>query len=438
MHKDIQLFTLDAIRHIPSDTGVYLFLRQNTPLYIGKAINIKARVASHLRGSLMDQKEKRIVDSTDSVGVIIVSSEFNALLLEAQLIKKHQPKYNLSIKDDKSYLYIKISRTDPYPKMLPVRRENDGKSLYIGPFQSSRIVSELLREIRKIIPFCTQKKITNARCFYSKIGLCDPCPNLINRTTAPIQKRAYSRRYKANVRKIILILTGRSNIVMNELTRTMKEKSKQGEYENALAIRNKLSMFRRLIAERSFQQEDDTQTIGFKGAELQAEWKTFMTYYFHKKQISSLIKIECFDISQLFGEGRSASMVVFINGHPSKKEYRRFKIRAEHSASDISMMQEVIRRRLRRIEWAYPDLIIVDGGRPQVEAALKVMAEYDVSIPLIGFAKKPDRIVFSRHLGAVTFPHPSALFTLFAYMRDESHRFAKKYHIHLRHRRLFS
>ena len=164
--------------NLPSQSGVYLFYSGKEIIYIGKSVNIKARVASHLENAKINNKEAAIISHADRLEYLLTDSEFKALLLESRLIQQHQPKYNAVWKDDRSYLYIKITH-ELYPKVYAVRKENDGKAIYFGPFSSQRQVNLILREIRKVFPFCSQKKISARPCFHSKINLCSPCPNVI-------------------------------------------------------------------------------------------------------------------------------------------------------------------------------------------------------------------------------------------------------------------
>lgn len=432
------LFQKKDFPEIPQDTGVYFFLKERIPLYIGKAINLKARIASHMRSSTLDQKESLIISQADHIKIIITSSEFNALLLEAQLIKQYKPKYNVTWKDGKSSLYIKITQGELYPKIFAVRFENDATSLYFGPFHSTHIVNQLLREIRTIIPFCTQKKITAKTCFYSKIGLCDPCPNNIAHMNDKTIKKKLTRQYRTQIRKIILILKGKSDIVLQSLVKIMTQMSKEGAYEQAIKIRDRIAFLRKLIVERSFHENTETGLIGFRREKLLNEFRSFMLTYFKISHVHSTCVIECYDVSHLFGDHATASLVVFKEGQPSKKEYKRFRIKTVHQISDTDMIKEVMTRRFKRTEWSLPDLIIVDGGRPQLSAVSSVMQDQKIHIPCIGFAKNPDRIIIGHPMETIYLSHHSTLLLLFKYIRDESHRFAKKYHIHLKNKNLFS
>ena len=159
---------------LPSSTGIYTFKKGENIIYIGKSVNIKVRISSHFKNALIDVKEKAIVTESDAIEYTLTDTEFNALLMESRLIQKYHPKYNSIWRDDKSYLYVKITITEAYPKLFFVRKENDGKSLYFGPFSSLQTIRDILKIIRNVYPYCTQKKITKTSCFYSKLNLCNP------------------------------------------------------------------------------------------------------------------------------------------------------------------------------------------------------------------------------------------------------------------------
>ncbi|HLD26581.1 MAG TPA: GIY-YIG nuclease family protein [Patescibacteria group bacterium] len=431
-------FKKDALTAIPSETGVYFFLKKDIPLYIGKALNLRARIASHVRSSELDQKEKQIISQTDRIKIITISSEFNALMYEAELIKQYKPKYNIILKDGKTSLYIKITESKTYPKIFPVRYENERGSQYFGPFQSHQIVMKVLREIRHIVPFCSQKKMTKRGCFYSKIGLCNPCPNTISHIQDKEVKKKAAKEYKKQIRIIRLILQGKSDIVLRSLTRRMAEKSRVNNYEDALSIRDTITFFRKLIAERSFHENVEKYTVGFPIEQLICEFNTFMKNYFGQSHERDTYTTECYDISHLFGSHATASMVVFHDGQPYKKKYRRFRIQTVRHISDVDMIKEVIDRRLKRKEWKLPDIIVVDGGKPQLIAVTQTLTFHQLSIPCIGFAKSPDRIIVSNPPQTIYLSENSALLLLFKYIRDESHRFAKKYHTLLRNKNFFT
>ena len=178
---------------LPSTAGIYLFKKGKTYLYIGKSVNIKARVLSHVENTQQDVKELAIVSQADSIETQITDSEFKALLLESELIQIHHPKYNIIWRDGKSHLYIKITEEN-YPKIYPVRKEDDKKSLYFGPFSSTRDVDSLLRTIRRIIPFCSQKRLPNVLVFIIRSDFVIPAQTILDqgeKSTAAISEELF-------------------------------------------------------------------------------------------------------------------------------------------------------------------------------------------------------------------------------------------------------
>ncbi len=423
----------------PSSCGIYIFYEGKTPIYIGKAINLKARLLSHLRCAQIDAKERLIIRSSDTIEIKKTLSEFEALLLEAALIKQFEPKYNRVWKDDKSYLYIKITKADSFPKVFLVRRESDRKSWYFGPFQSTKTARYLLFQIRRIIPFCTQKKVTHKRCFYAKIGLCDPCPNYIeNMHKMGKEKEAADlhKKYKKNTTQVLMILKGQSEEVFKKLANDLVFLTKSEHYEEAMNTRDKLEHLKRLVYERSFE-SFDSLALQDRQAQVNNAIFEFLKKYFSIQKEKKEYRIECIDISNMFGKQATASLVVFKNGEPEKEEYRRFKIKSVHQIGDILMIQEVIFRRFKKREWHRPDMLIIDGGKPQLRAVERILSKNEIRLPLIGIAKNPDRIVVGKPLyKTLKIDQKDPFFTLVRAARDEAHRFAKKYHLLLRNKKI--
>ena len=209
-------FTTDNIFRLPELNGVYVFKDQKrTILYIGKAVNLKKRVSSYFQKKNLAQKIINLVERVVNIEIIPVTTELEALLLEAKLIKLHKPKYNVIWKDDKHYIYIKITN-DTFPRILFTRREEERNGTYFGPFPSARIVRELLKYLRFLFPYCTQNPKVKRSCFYTHLRLCNPCPADIIKMPAS-QYLTCKRIYLANVRQIKWLLTGRINFVKNYL-----------------------------------------------------------------------------------------------------------------------------------------------------------------------------------------------------------------------------
>ena len=416
--------------HVPTTNGIYIFKKGNEPVYIGKSVNIKARLLSHIENAKNDAKEAAIIENSDSIEYFITDSEFKALILESQLIQKHLPKYNVRWRDDKSYLYIKATLKEDYPKFFITRREEDKKSVYFGPFPSVKVATNILREIRKVFPFCSQKKITKQRCFYAKIGMCNPCPNVIEHMENG-NKKELKQEYKKNIRSIVKVLEGKIDPVVDQLYKEINTLIKEEKYEEAIPFRNRLYRLENVILRRKFGNEMDEYDVSDKRIESLLH---LLKQYIPR--LEKLNRIECFDMSTFQFKDSTASMVVFSDGLSDKKEYKRFKIKNEKAESDFEMFDEVLRRRFKN-NWTLPDLIIIDGGKPQIRTALNVLHELNITIPLIGIAKRPDRILIGEEPAlTVRPPRHHAGFRLVQSLRDESHRFAKKYHVHLRNAKL--
>jgi len=418
------MITRNQIDNLPNTIGLYLFKKNEIINYIGKSVNIKARLLSHLENAKLDNKERLIIDNSNKIETIVTESEFKALIIEAKLIRELQPKYNSIWKDDKSPLYIKITIKDEFPKIIITRKEFDKKSLYFGPFSSVRMIEKIINDIRRIIPFCTQKKISKKACFYSKIGLCHPCPNKIDRCKGEV-RLALKHQYKKNINQVVSILNGNVKEIIKNLNKQLNVLIKNNQYEQAIIIRNKIFRFDRLLNLR-----DDMEFFINNNEKNLEEMSVILKKYF--PQLNKINRIETYDISNLGLKQAVGSMVVMKNNQIDKKEYRRFKIKQTGLKSDFDRLKEVVIRRLKQ-NWPVPDLIIIDGGRPQIKAILKIFYDNKIIIPLIGIAKNPDRVI----VGIEGYPNlflknDSKVLNIIRLLRDESHRFARKYHLFLR------
>ncbi len=419
--------------NVPPSCGVYFFKKGDEIIYIGKSVNLKARLLSHIENAKLDNKEAAIIGNSDVIEYVIADSEFKALLLESDLIRKHKPKYNSRWRDDKSYLYIKITMKDDYPKIFAVRREFDEVSRYFGPFPSMYSIEEILKEIRKIFPYCTQKKLSKRPCFYSKIHLCNPCPNTIDLIKDEEEKARQKRIYRNNIRQIIKILEGKTDVVLKGLYQDLKDLTETEKYEDALILRNKIFRFEHLIHDRIFSSTHITENYNQSEGRTKNLLEILQPYF---PSLSKLNRIECYDISNFSQKDATASMVVFTDGLSDKSQYRRFRIKNKALQSDFDMLDEVIRRRFNQ-DWIQPDLITIDGGKPQIRRVKEVLESLNITIPLIGIAKNPDRLIIGIDaLPTIRPPVRSLGFGMIRALRDESHRFAKKYHLLLRNKKL--
>lgn len=414
------------IKQLSSTIGIYLFKKDKVVNYIGKSVNIRARVSSHLENAKLDNKERLIVDNSNTIEAIPTESEFKALILEAKLIRELQPKYNSIWKDDKSPLYIKITIKEEYPKVFLTRKELNKNCLYFGPFSSTRTAETIVSDIRKIIPFCTQKKITSKACFYSKIGLCNPCPNEINncRDEACL---VLKKQYRKNINQVISILRGNVKKITKSFYQQLNDLTKNKQYEEAIVVRNKIFRFDKLLDLK----DDSEFLINNNEKKLEELFILLKKYFLH---LNKLERIETYDISNLGLKQAVGSMVVMKDGQINKNEYRRFKIKQAGLRSDFDRLKEVVKRRLNQ-SWPLPNLMIIDGGRLQIKIVKKILQENNINIPLLGIAKNPDRVIVGvDDYQNMFLKNNSPVLNLIRLLRDESHRFARKYHLFLRNK----
>lgn len=429
--------TNSQVKSLPTSAGVYLFKnRQGEIIYVGKALSIRARVKSHFdQKSGYHFRQSQMLSEAEKIDYINVGSEIEALLLEANLIKAHQPKYNTRLKDDKSYLYIKITRHESFPKVLTARREKLPGVVYFGPFPSAKTVRNTLKSLRRIFPYCNCNfKICQRKqsCFYSEIGLdAGPCLDLVSQ-----------KDYREIIHRLILLLKGEKDKLLRELRQGMEKAAKNEEFEKAQAFKKQIEGIEYLTRPVTSPQTylEDPEYLARKRRRGLTELK----------RILSLLKIpkriECFDISDIHGREATGSMVVFQKGEPDKSQYRRFKIRMEGRPNDVAMMQEIIRRRLGHAEWVEADLMLVDGGKGQVSGALTAFAGIKAQIPVVGLAKRLEELTLPQRdvsVGAPKFTtlrleRDSSALHLLQAIRDEAHRFALTYHRKLRVKNLFS
>lgn len=400
------------VKSLPESPGVYLFKIGEAPIYIGKAINLKRRVGSYFDNDL-EPKTQAMVSEAENLDYIEVGSELEALLLEAKLIRSYMPKYNSASKDDKHPLYIKITKEE-YPRVITVRKNDDIPTLAIfGPFPSSTIVYSVLRMLRRIFPF-SDHKLGKRACIYSHMGLCFPCPNTI-------ATKEDEREYFKNIKSIKAILSGRIETVQKQLKADMKQFSDNENFEEANKVLDQIQRLdyitqSRIPTESYLANPNLNEDIRVR--EL-TQLKNILNAHF--VNIATLQRIECYDIAHLAGSSPTASMVTFVNGEPDKSLYRHFRIKNAKGGDDYEALSEVAKRRKKYFDsWGKPDLIIVDGGKGQVEAFRKEIA----SIPIVGIAKRLETLIVNKEQIRL---NGSAL-NLVARIRDEAHRFARVYH----------
>lgn len=404
------------ISRLPKNPGVYAFKKDREFLYIGKAANIQDRVKNHFaQPGFRDFLFKK---ETKKIGYLKTGSEIEALILEAELIKKYQPKYNVLWKDDKNFFYIGITKEN-LPRVFLSHQtktkvpETKTKSKFIGPFVEGSVLKKTLKILRKIFPYYTAKKHSKASCLWCQLGLCPgPKPNL--------------KEYKKNIRNLITVLKGKKQSVLRRLKKEMKEASFAENFEKAARIRDQIGALERILAHAKIFEEGKLMP----GKDWSSIQKIFQNFLKTNKKIS---RIEAYDISNIQGREAAGSMVTFINGQPAKNLYRKFKIKITDKPNDIAMIKEVIKRRLKHPEWSLPDLILIDGGIAQLNAALRCLTSGVKHIKVIALAKKKNELFIEGRKNPILLKNlPREIFNLILQLRDEAHRFALTYHRKLR------
>ena len=424
---------------LPPKPGVYIFRdQQNKVLYVGKAINLKNRVRSYFQKGLeLGPKTTLMVSKIKKIEHIVVESEIEALLLESDLIKRLKPKYNVQLKDDKAYKYIKIGPLRGYPsrgvtppKVTTSRLATDRDARYFGPFPEGKTVNQVLRTLRRIFPFrdCSVAKFKRYQklrrpCLYGDLKLCP----------APCVGRISPKDYQKIILQLKRFLSGKSKLVVQGLKKEMKAYSKAKEFEKAALVRDRIKNYE--YVSQSFRPASEyLEHPNLLEDQRRKELEGLSQIVNRKpacRQGRSLVeRIEAYDISNISGKQATGSLVVFTNGEPSKKDYRRFKIKTVTQADDVGMIKEVLMRQFKKPQ-KLPDLILVDGGKPQVGAVNEVLKEYGLDIPVLGLAKRFEEVVKS-DLSVVRLQKDSPALHLLQRIRDEAHRFALSYHQKLR------
>ncbi|OGV35342.1 MAG: hypothetical protein A2020_06375 [Lentisphaerae bacterium GWF2_45_14] len=417
---------------IPAKPGVYIYRDSfGSVIYVGKAVNLRKRMSQYFRPSsarMADPKLRSLIKSIDSWEFHVVKNEDESLLLESSLIKKYMPRYNVLLRDDKRFLMIKINLNEKFPKLYLARIRKDDGMKYFGPFPKGSILRETvafltrrfgLRSCKSVIPSENDKK----HCLARIIKDCScPCSGVIS-----------PEDYRSRVESMLDILNGNVKDILSEIKEEMLKSSSLKKFEAAAKWRDIASGIEEVFGPRN---------RSFRYASIKSESGSEAVNDLQNvlKLSSPPDPIEGFDISNIGGELAVGGMVSFKNGRPDKKNYRRFRIKSVHQIDDFAMIKEVIRRRFSRLideKLPLPGLVMIDGGKGQLNAALEALCELKSSpIPVIGLAKKneeifvpgiPEPIVLDRHRPALK---------LLQSVRDEVHRFSIQYHRELRLKRI--
>jgi excinuclease ABC subunit C len=513
------------VKNLPNEPGCYLFKdKKCNVIYVGKAKNINRRVHQYLQKKNLEPKILSMLNFVDSLDFFVTDSEMEALVLENTLIKKHQPKYNVRLKDAKAHSHLLLT-DEEYPKVV-ISRNKQGTGKFFGPFVSAQERDYILQFLKKTFLLRTCKKMPKKACLRYHINLCDaPCINLISKQD-----------YLKKIEDVKLVLNGHFEKLLKNLKDEMKILSNNNNFEKALMIRNQIAAIKHLSERQKMQREkkynediinyeikDDKVYLMlfniYKGTlnnknEFVFEYTSdfleeFIIQYYsenpapkeliapvklsssineflsekkqskvkitkpekgEKKQLLELVIknientffadidkvetlrnklnlqenpeiIECFDISHLSGTSTAGSMVQFRNAKPDKSNYRRFKIRTVDGVDDTAAISEIINRRYLRLkndDSEFPNLIIIDGGKGQLNSALCELEKLNLKIPIISIAKQFEEIYIPGKLFPLRLSKKDKALHFIQEIRDEAHRFAIKYNRLLREKEMLA
>lgn len=400
--------------NLPTDPGIYKYFdADNELIYVGKAVNLRNRVKSYFNGNDHSPKTKVLVSKIDRLETIVVRSEVDALILETNLIKQYRPRYNIILKDDKSHLYIKITLYEDLPRVATCRQTDlkfDTKANYYGPFPSGGTVKQTLRYLRRVFPYIARhqppvvgKRRPPQSYFYFNLPL------------GPVDEVIDKKQYRQQIFQLVHFLEGQRLQVADEITKAMKKAAKELKFEQAAALKQQLDGLT-YISQQTIRPESyvsnpelvvDKRNLGLRQlAESLTDYFPHLsttTFDDVSEENLPLQRIECYDISNTSGEQAVGSMIVFDFGQPKKSDYRKFRIKRDNVPNDVAMLQEVLRRRFKRLEKdqasddssfaALPSLIVIDGGKGQLSAAAGVLSELRLDIPVVGMTKREEELI---------------------------------------------
>jgi len=420
----------DKLKNLPRNPGVYFHKDKNGEIiYVGKAAVLKNRVRQYFQNQRnMDVKTRALVAEIADTDWVETDSEIDALFLESEMIKRYMPRFNILLRDDKSLIFVRIDMKNKWPFVGFTRNPIDDGAEYFGPYYNGFAVKKALRYLRKIFPYYLKAPKENSRPdLDSHLGL-----NPVGMTSAE---------YKTNLKKLIGYIKGNRKSIVKDLEMEMKKAAACQDFELAARLRNKVRSLGELQRRVMF---GDKEFLDISKDHALCD----LMDLFNLPVIPA--RIEGYDISHMGGTNVVASMVVFKNGTSDRGEYRKFKTKIEHN-DDFYNMNETLARRLSEKNlknWGRPDLILIDGGKGQLEAALKVRNELGQNnIPFISLAKREEQIIVKDlmidkdklsklggsldeegNFSVINLPNSTHVVKLLQRIRDESHRFAVSYH----------
>jgi len=434
------------INKLPNTWGVYFFKdRKGKIIYIGKANSLKKRVSSYFKKVTNHLPKIRLmIEEINDVEYITTSSEIEAIILERRMIKKNNPYYNTQLKDDKSFPFIKITTELDLPQILFYRKSKNEKiedhSVYFGPFIDSEATRTVIKTIRQIFKIrgCKKKILKKEDlCLDYQIGLCSaPCAGLIEK-----------KEYQKIVKEVCFFLNGRQKKLVKNLYWEMKKLSYRMDYERAAKIRDKIKSIEEIIKGQEINFFDNEKNNRYvltriddkEKKEIEKGKRAILDLQQQLKLKKRPNTIEAFDISNIQGKLSVGSMVVFSYGRSKKEKYRKYRIKTVHQADDYAMLKEVVKRRYEKLQAhdeRMPDLVLIDGGKGQLSAVVKIFECLNLSIPIISIAKKEEEIFKPDSSQSIRLDPHSEAFFLLQRIRDEAHRFAVNYHRKLRSKKM--
>jgi excinuclease ABC subunit C len=367
----------EKLKTLPRDPGVYFHKSKSGEIiYVGKAAVLKNREKQYFQKSRpFDPKTEALVAEIYDTDWITVETELDALFLESEMIKRYKPRYNILLRDDKSQTYIRIQMKDMYPAVAFTRGPLDDGADYFGPYYNGWAIKKALKYLRRIFPYSTHETMPTRVCLQYHLGL---CPGVE-------EAKISEKDYKANLRRLEMYLRGSRKQLVVDLEKEMKQLAKQSEFEQAAVLRNQINDLKSLQRQIIF---SDKEFMDLSKDQALAGLQRLLTLADVPR------RIEGYDISHMQGTNNVASMVVATNGLADKAQYRKFKMNIPGN-NDFAHMNETMLRRFsgRHKDWPLPSLIIIDGGKGQLSAALDALEEQGVHIPVVGLAKREEEIV---------------------------------------------
>ncbi len=425
----------EKVKQFPTTPGVYLMKdARGVVLYVGKAKNLRSRASHYFtRAAAEDPRTADLVKLIADVDFLPADSEVDALLMEARLVKDVQPRFNVELKDDKTFPYLQIRIREDFPRVEFTRNpRRRGVKLY-GPFTSARSLRRAVRVLQRIFQFRTCS--LDIAADDSRWRWFRPCLlHSIRQCTAPCNFRVTREDYRKQIRALRLVLEGKKDKLIAEMKAAMQEASAALQFEKAARLRDDVAALEALGQRGDVERDVQPEVFPIDPRRGLAGLRKVLGLARTPRTIEGV------DIAHLGGDETVASLVTFIDGLPFKPGYRRYRIRSVRGVDDFASIREVVTRRFRRLaqqEEVFPDVLLIDGGKGQLNAALEAFAVLAVEPPtLLSLAKREEEIYRPGEAEPLRLGRHAAALRLLQYVRDEAHRFAQHYHHILRRKKL--